>query len=158
MSTRINNKESTNKQAQYAVSFVAGLIFSLGLGISGMTLPEKVIGFLDVTGDWDGSLAFVMGGAVVVYAIAYRMVIKMERPRYAVKFHIPRRKDIDARLLVGAGLFGVGWGLGGFCPGPALVSLSAGFAGVWDIVIFVAFMMIGMWLFRIVDGILSKTP
>ena len=120
---KILTPDKRDVRVQSAVAFVAGLIFALGLGISGMTLPQKVIGFLDVTGAWDYSLAFVMGGAVVVYGIAYQLVRRMEKPRYAAKFHLPTSRKIDWRLLLGAMLFGAGWGLGGFCPGPALVSL-----------------------------------
>lgn len=141
---------------QSSVAFVTGLLFALGLGISGMTLPQKVIGFLDVTGAWDPSLAFVMGGAVGVYAIAYQITRRMEKPRYAAKFHLPTSKQIDWRLLLGAALFGAGWGLGGFCPGPALVSLPAGFAGTWDIVLFVLSMFVGMWGFRVFERVLGK--
>lgn len=142
---------------QSAVAFVAGLIFALGLGISGMTLPQKVIGFLDVTGAWDYSLAFVMGGAVVVYGLIYQITKRMERPRYAAKFHLPTSKKIDGKLLVGAALFGAGWGLGGFCPGPALVSVPAGFAGTWDILLFVLSMFVGMWGFRLFDKVFDSS-
>lgn len=142
---------------QYVVALISGLVFALGLGLSGMTLPEKVIGFLDVTGDWDGSLAFVMGGAVVVYAIGYRLSLRMSRPRFASRFQIPVSKHIDGRLLVGSAMFGIGWGLGGFCPGPALVSLAAGTSGVWDIVVFVVCMMVGMWGYRFFESVAMKT-
>ena len=154
---KILTPDKRDVRVQSAVAFVAGLIFALGLGISGMTLPQKVIGFLDVTGAWDYSLAFVMGGAVVVYGIAYQLVRRMEKPRYAAKFHLPTSRKIDWRLLLGAMLFGAGWGLGGFCPGPALVSLPAGFAGTWDIVLFVISMFVGMWGFRLVDGVLQRS-
>jgi uncharacterized membrane protein YedE/YeeE len=146
-------QETKSLSGQYVVACVAGMVFSLGLGLSGMTLPTKVIGFLDVTGDWDGSLAFVMGGAVVVYALAYRWSLRMERPKFASRFQIPVSKHIDAKLLIGAGMFGVGWGLGGFCPGPALVSLAAGVSGVTDIVVFVVCMMLGMWGFRAFEAV-----
>lgn len=146
---RVTTHDGKDMKLQSAVAFVTGLIFALGLGISGMTLPEKVIGFLDVTGAWDESLAFVMGGAVVVYGVAYQIVKRMERPRYAATFQLPTSRKIDWRLLVGAMIFGAGWGLGGFCPGPALVSLPAGLAGTWDIVLFVISMFAGMWGFRL---------
>ena len=137
--------------AQQLVAFVAGVIFAIGLGLSGMTLPSKVIGFLDVTGAWDGSLAFVMGGAVIVYAIAYRFVLKMEQPLLATRFELPKRRDISGRLLVGSSLFGIGWGLSGFCPGPALVSAAAGFAQTQGIIIFLASAIAGMLLLRLFD-------
>lgn len=146
---QVTTMDRKDVRLQSAVAFVTGLIFALGLGISGMTLPEKVIGFLDVTGAWDESLAFVMGGAVVVYGVAYQIVKRMERPRYAATFQLPTSRKIDWRLLVGAMIFGAGWGLGGFCPGPALVSLPAGLAGTWDIVLFVISMFAGMWGFRL---------
>ncbi len=103
--------------------FLGGLVFALGLGLSGMTDANKVIGFLNLAGDWDPSLAFVMMGAIGVHLVMYRMILKRQSPLFADRFYIPTRRDISAQLLVGAALFGVGWGLGGFCPGPGLVSL-----------------------------------
>lgn len=102
------------------VSFVVGLLFALGLGIAGMTQPSKVLAFLDVFGDWDPSLAFVMAGAIAVYMPVFWWARGVLAPR----LHLPTRKDIDLRLVVGSALFGVGWGLAGYCPGPALVSLT----------------------------------
>ncbi len=126
------------------LAFVVGLVFAAGLALGGMTDPLKVIGFLDVTGAWDPSLAFVMGGAILVYAPVHALVRGRKRPLWDLTFHLPARNDIDARLLVGAGLFGAGWGLGGYCPGPALVS-AATFAPAT--LVFVAAMLAGMWLF-----------
>lgn len=125
---------------------LAGALFALGLAISGMTQPAKVIGFLDFFGAWDPSLAFVMGGAVGVYLLAHRgLVTQLRKPFFAERFSIPSRRDIDRRLVVGAAIFGVGWGLSGFCPGPALVSLGAGVpATFW----FVPGVVIGMSLFH----------
>jgi len=120
-----------------------GLLFGLGLAMSGMLDPVRVQGFLDVAGAWDPSLVFVLGGAVLVSTVAYRMSRHMARPLFAPKFDIPTNRRIDTRLLGGAALFGIGWGLSGFCPGPALASLSLGLAGS---VIFVAAMLVGMWL------------
>ena len=115
-----------------------------------MTLPEKVIGFLDVSGGkWDPALAFVMGGAVVVYAIGFRLITKRDAPLFADKFSLPTRKDIDARLIVGAMLFGAGWGLGGFCPGPALTALPS---LVPQVFIFVASMLASMFVFSFIDN------
>ena len=105
------------------VSFVAGLIFSVGLILSGMANPAKVQNFLDVFGSWDPSLAFVMGGAVIVTAIGYRLSFSRPAPMFDDRFHLPWRTAIDSRLLIGSALFGVGWGLSGFCPGPALVAV-----------------------------------
>lgn len=107
-------------------AFSAGALFALGLALSGMTEPARIIRFLDVTGDWDPSLAFVMGGAVCTYALLYRLIVgKLERPLVADEFHLPARAKPDAKLVIGAALFGVGWGLAGLCPGPALVALGA---------------------------------
>jgi hypothetical protein len=139
---------------QYAAAFAVGALFSLGLGISGMTLPEKVIGFLDITGDWDPSLAFVMGGAVLVYTIFFPLVTRRaDRPRFAERFRIPTRTDLTPRLFVGAALFGAGWGLAGFCPGPALTSLASGST---DIFLFVGSMFGGMYLFRVFDTAVDR--
>lgn len=131
------------------VSFLVGLVFALGLGVSGMMMPAKVIGFLDVTGAWDLSLALVMVGAISVHAVLYRLIRRRMSPVLGGKFQIPTRKDIDPRLISGAALFGVGWGLGGFCPGPALASLAGGAPVV---IAFVASMLGGMWLFTLWNG------
>ncbi|MCS6899893.1 MAG: YeeE/YedE family protein, partial [Myxococcales bacterium] len=124
-------------------ALLSGLLFGMGLGISGMTLPAKVIGFLDVTGSWDASLAFVMMGAIGVHAGLYPIIRRRQLPLFDSTFHIPTRRDLDGRLISGAALFGVGWGLGGFCPGPALVSLGSGSSGA---ALFVVAMLVGMLL------------
>ena len=129
-------------------ALVCGLVFGVGLAVGGMTNPAKVLGFLDVTGTWDPSLAFVMGGAVLVNALAFRRIRQHRNPWFDVKFHLPTRKDIDRQLLAGAALFGVGWGLGGFCPGPILVSLGAGARAA---LILLPSMVGGMLLFRAYD-------
>lgn len=102
---------------------LSGLLFGLGLGVAGMTQPAKVVAFLDVFGAWDPSLAFVMAAAIAVHAVAYRLVRRRARPMFDARFHLPTRTDLDRRLLVGSALFGIGWGIGGYCPGPGLVSL-----------------------------------
>jgi len=102
------------------ISFLAGCLFGAGLLISQMTNPAKVISFLNVFGNWDPSLAFVMASALIVTFVGYRFILKSDSPMYGVKFHLPERRDIDWRLITGTGLFGVGWGLSGLCPGPAL--------------------------------------
>lgn len=107
-----------------AVSFLCGLLFAVGLVVGGMTQPGKVVAFLDVFGAWDPSLAFVMGGALGTHALLRRWVIGRERPLFAPRFAMPTRTDLDPRLLSGAALFGIGWGLVGFCPGPALVAFG----------------------------------
>lgn len=108
-------------------ALITGMVFGAGLVISGMTLPSKVIGFLDMFGGaWDPSLGLVMAGAIGVHALAYRLIRGRASPLWAERWSLPNRKDIDGRLLLGAALFGVGWGLGGFCPGPGIVSLVGG--------------------------------
>jgi uncharacterized membrane protein YedE/YeeE len=124
-------------------SFVSGMVFALGLGISGMTRPLKVIGFLDFFGAWDASLAFVMLGAIAVYFVAYRSSRKMPSPLLARDFSQPKRDNLDGKLILGAALFGAGWGLGGFCPGPAFTSLASGALPVF---VFVIAMVIGMYI------------
>jgi hypothetical protein len=106
-------------------AFVSGLAFALGLGLSGMTQPAKVIGFLDVAGRWDPSLALVMGGAVLVTLVTFALVLRRRAPVLAPSFDLPVQTRIDRPLVVGAILFGVGWGLSGVCPGPALVSIAS---------------------------------
>ena len=106
-----------------AAAFAFGIVFALGLGLSGMTQPGRVMGFLDVAGDWDPTLAFVMGGAVLVGLLTFPRILRRPRPLLDDHFALPTRTAIDAPLLIGAALFGVGWGLSGYCPGPALVSL-----------------------------------
>lgn len=125
-------------------AFLSGLLFAAGLGISGMTQPAKVKAFLDVAGAWDPSLLFVMAGGIGVTAILYRVVFRRAFPWEAPRFQMPTSRNIDAPLIVGAVLFGIGWGLVGYCPGPAVVSLAALDPGVW---IFAAAMMAGMFLF-----------
>ncbi|MCA9618863.1 MAG: YeeE/YedE family protein [Myxococcales bacterium] len=105
-------------------AFFAGSLFAIGLVLGGMTQPSKVIGFLDIAGNWDPSLAFVMGGAILVLAPLLRIIKRLRQPLLAPTFSMPSRKDIDLRLITGAALFGVGWGLGGYCPGPALTSVG----------------------------------
>lgn len=126
-----------------AVAFACGALFALGLAISGMTHPTKVLAFLDFAGAWDPSLAFVMGGGVLVNVLLFRVAFRRGAPLLASAFALPEKRAIDARLVGGAALFGVGWGLGGFCPGPAVVSLAGGAAPV---VVFVVAMVAGMAL------------
>jgi uncharacterized membrane protein YedE/YeeE len=128
-----------------AVNALAGLIFGLGLLISGMANPAKVQNFLDVTGAFDPSLIFVMLGAVVVTFLGYRLTFKRSRPVLAERFSLPTLKDVDARVLLGSALFGVGWGLSGFCPGPAITSLTLLAKGT---LFFVPAMLIGIGLAR----------
>lgn len=123
----------------------AGALFGAGLLVSQMTNPTKVIAFLDITGDWDPSLAFVMGAALIVTFIGYRFVLNRKTPFFEDDFRLPTRQDIDMRLLSGAGIFGVGWGLAGLCPGPALASTSFGGASV---AVFIVCMLAPMVILR----------
>ncbi len=129
-------------------SFVSGVVFAVGLGIGGMTQPAKVIGFLDLAGNWDPSLAFVMIGAIGVHSIVYRLIRNRPSPLFSQAFSLPTRTDIDPRLLLGAAIFGTGWGIAGFCPGPALTSLASGNLSP---VIFSAAMIAGMFLYKFVE-------
>lgn len=106
------------------MGYIAGLLFGLGLAVSGMTDPARVLGFLDVAGAWDPTLMFVLGGAVVTSFIGYRLVFKRAGPLFGERFQLPTKRDLDAKLLGGAALFGIGWGLSGYCPGPAIASVS----------------------------------
>ncbi len=112
--------------ARNIIALLSGVLFGLGLTVSHMTNPDKVLAFLDVGGAWDPSLAFVMGGAVIVTVIAFRFILKRPEPIFETRFYIPTRAAIDRKLLGGAAVFGVGWGLVGFCPGPAITSLAFG--------------------------------
>jgi uncharacterized protein len=123
------------------VALVSGLSFGAGLVISGMTQPRKVLGFLDVFGAWDASLLCVMAGAIAVHALGYRLVRTLPHPLFDARFAVPTRRDIDANLALGAVLFGIGWGIAGYCPGPGVVALASGRTSV---VIFVAAMAAGM--------------
>lgn len=125
------------------LSVLSGLIFGLGLIAGGMTDPGKVKAFLDVTGAWDPSLALVMGGAIAVGVLAFARARRQTRAWSGARMELPTHTTIDARLLLGGVLFGVGWGVGGFCPGPAWVSAAA---GVWPAAVFVLAMLAGMLL------------
>jgi uncharacterized membrane protein YedE/YeeE len=127
------------------IALVGGVIFSVGLVISGMTNPQKVIGFLDLFGDWDASLAFVMGGAVIVNLILFKMIIK-KKPLFSDSHNIPNNKIIDTKLILGSAMFGIGWGLVGICPGPGIVNLVT-----FDVtaITFVISMTVGMYIFKV---------
>lgn len=144
--------DATSTILRNAAVFGAGLLFALGLGISGMTLPQKVIGFLDFAriggeissvrdSNWDPSLALVMVTSAGVYLLLHRLVLRRPAPLFDTRFHVPTDTAVDTPLLVGALLFGVGWGMVGLCPGPALVSLLSGHPWVW---LFTAAMLVGM--------------
>lgn len=126
------------------VAFASGVLFAVGLGVSGMTHPSKVLGFLDFAGAWDPSLAFVMAGGVAVNLVLFRWVLRRGAPYLSPQFSLPARTRVDRPLVVGAAVFGVGWGLGGFCPGPAVVSAVTGAAPV---IAFVVAMLASMAVF-----------
>lgn len=135
----------------------AGVLFGVGLGVSGMTSPAKVIGFLDFAGAWDASLAFVMMGAIAVHAVLRRLVHRRSAPVFAETFDVPAPAAIDARIVAGSAMFGVGWGLAGYCPGPAIVSIVTGPAAI----LFVLAMAAGMALQRATtktSGLASGDP
>lgn len=133
----------------FLVNLALGLLFGVGLVVSGMSDPAKVLNFLDLFGTWDPSLAFVMGGAVITAFFGYRLVFKRQKPLATASFQLPPSKEIDRPLLVGSAVFGIGWGLGGFCPGPALTATILGSAGTYA---FLPMMFVGMWLARMVAG------
>lgn len=126
------------------VSFAVGFLFAIGLAVSGMTQPQKVIGFLNPW-DWDPSLLFVMVGAISVHAVAYLFVKKRASPLLDSNWHTPSRKDLTVRLILGSAIFGIGWGLGGYCPGPGVTSLAT---GDFRVILFVISMVAGMFIFK----------
>ena len=132
-----------NRFAQVITALAAGTVFGLGLAMSGMLDPARVRGFLDIFGAWDPSLAFVLGGAVTVALAGMAVLRRLRRPAFDEGFHLPATSPIDRRLVLGSAIFGIGWGMAGFCPGPALASLSLGLAPV---VLFVVAMLAGMTL------------
>ncbi len=135
--------------ARALAGLLAGLLFGAGLALSGMINPAKVVAFLDIAGAWDPSLAFVMIGAVAITAAGYQLSFLRTRPLFDAGFTLPTREDIDARAVGGAAIFGIGWGIGGYCPGPALAGL--GFAAT-ETVAFVAAMVVGMILARLMGA------
>lgn len=131
------------------IAFIVGLIFAIGLGLSGMTQTHIVRGFLDLFGSWNPALIGVMGGAIAVHAIAYALIRKKRsRPLLDHQFHVPTRKDIDGRLIGGAALFGVGWGWAGICPGPGIVAVTSMNPNIFY---FLIFMLMGMGIFKLIE-------
>jgi uncharacterized membrane protein YedE/YeeE len=130
------------------VAFGIGVLFSLGLGLSGMTDPQRVKGFLDVLGQWDPSLIFVMGAAIPIYFAAWQVFNKRGQPFLDAKSHVPSRKDIDRKLIIGSAIFGLGWGLAGICPGPGIAALGSGSLGAF---VFVLGFLLGSRLESAVD-------
>lgn len=139
---------------KFIVSALIGAIFGLGIAISGMANPAKVLNFFDVAGSWDPSLIFVMGGALITTAIGYLVVFgARSKPIFDADFHLPINKTIDARLIGGSAVFGIGWGIAGFCPGGAIPAL--GFGGL-PVIAFIGAMIIGIVLARSIDGLRHK--
>jgi uncharacterized membrane protein YedE/YeeE len=130
------------------VSLLAGLIFGLGLIISGMANPAKVLGFLDLAGNWDPSLVFVMGGAIAIGIVAFAVARRRTLSLLGTEMRLPTARHIDRRLISGSVLFGIGWGIAGFCPGPALVSLGTGEVKA---LVFVLAMLVGMGLYELLE-------
>ena len=128
------------------LGLLCGLIFGMGLVVSGMSNPAKVLNFLDLAGSWDPSLLFVMAGAAGLTFVGYRLVQRQSRPLFAAQFHMPTAQNLDTQLIAGAACFGLGWGLSGFCPGPAITSVALHATGT---MIFVPLMLIGMWIARV---------
>src|SRR5690606_10611382 len=134
-----------NSTPQLLLSLAAGVLFALGLCLSQMVNPAKVLNFLDVAGDWDPTLAFVMGGALLVTMPAFRVILKRPHPWFAARFYLPTKQDIDVRLIAGAVIFGIGWGVAGLCPGPAITAVATGLLPVLG---FVAAMAVGVVLHK----------
>ena len=129
--------------------FLTGLVFGLGIAISGMMNPAKVLNFFDLAGTWDPSLAFVMGGALVVTFVGYRLVWRRDVPLFASLFQMPTSKVIDTKLIGGSALFGIGWGIAGFCPGAAIPAIGT---GRWEVLLFLGAVAVGLALARILQG------
>lgn len=128
-------------------ALITGLIFGEGIAVSGMMDPAKVLNFFDVAGTWDPSLAFVMGGALLVAFVGYRLVWRRDGPLFESRFQVPTSTAIDRKLIGGSALFGVGWGIAGFCPGAAIPALGA---GRWEVALFLASVAIGFYIRRLV--------
>lgn len=139
--------------ARNLAALAAGILFGLGLAVSQMVNPAKVKAFLDIAGNWDPSLILVMAGAVAVAFVAFRPILKRPRPAFDTRFHVSEGRTIDARLIGGAAIFGVGWGLVGFCPGPAIASLAMGRAESW---IFLAAMAAGFGVAPLVQRLMPQ--
>ncbi|MGB7251206.1 MAG: DUF6691 family protein [Phormidesmis sp.] len=143
---QILTKQQTKQQG---LAIVSGIIFGLGLGLSQMIDRQRVLGFLDLAGTWDPTLLFVLLSAVGVTVIAFRFVLHRHKPIFARSFSLPSRKDIDGRLITGAAIFGVGWGISGYCPGPGIAALVM---GSWNPVLFLLAMVTGMVVFNRYDA------
>jgi uncharacterized protein len=140
-------------------AFFAGIVFSVGLFLSGMADPAKVVGFFDLFGVWDPTLAFVMGGGLSVTALGYRWCLAQSGPVCTAKRQLPHRNDLDARLFVGSAIFGLGWGIAGYCPAPALVAGAAGLhQAIWFCVAMAAGMLVWKWVENLLDSFSNHSP
>ncbi|MBC2885643.1 YeeE/YedE family protein [Ochrobactrum sp. CM-21-5] len=135
------NQTNSSEWLRAGAALISGIVFGLGLALSGIVNPARVQGFLDIFGEWDPTLAFVLGGAVLVALASVALQKRFAKPLFDESFHLPATRPVDKRLIVGSAIFGLGWGLGGFCPGPALASLSVGYA---ETILFVMCMLAGM--------------
>ena len=135
------------------ITYLIGLVFGVGISISGMANPAKVLNFFDIAGTWDPSLAFVMGGALIVTLIGYRFVLKRPTPMLSEVFHLPTRRDLDLPLVGGSAVFGVGWGIAGFCPGGALPALGTGRS---EVLVFVGAAVVGIIVAKLVQTFLAN--
>jgi uncharacterized membrane protein YedE/YeeE len=136
------------------ISYLIGLVFGVGISISGMANPAKVLNFFDVAGSWDPSLAFVMGGALIVTAVGYRFVLRRPAPMLATGFQLPTRRDLDLPLISGSAVFGIGWGIAGFCPGGALPALGTGRS---EVLLFVAALLAGIIVAKALKSMTFRT-
>ena len=134
-------------------AFASGLLFAFGLVLSGMSAPGNIIGFLDVFGDWNSSLVFVLGAAVITYFVAFRVIRRKQEPLLTAKFQLPTKTSLDGRLIAGAAIFGTGWGLSGYCPAPALTALTS---GKLTPVIFIAALVGGFYLYDLFENVSSR--
>ena len=137
------------------IVLVSGILFGFGLGLSQMMDRDRVLGFLDLVGVWDPTLIFVLGGAVGVTAIAFRFVLRLPHPLFSNKFYLPTRQDIDPTLIMGAAIFGIGWGIGGYCPGPAITALVL---GILNPVLFIIAMIAGSLAYTLSSKLTGPGP
>ncbi len=138
---------------QKLIALLSGLLFGFGLSLSQMIDRDRVLGFLDVSGDWDPTLLFVLGGAVGVTLITFRFVLRLPQPIFSSKFYLPTRKDIDLLLILGAAIFGIGWGIAGYCPGPGITALVL---GIWNPVLFLIAFIVGSLAYQWYAGLSVK--
>ena len=139
---------------QKLIALLSGLLFGFGLSLSQMIDRDRVLGFLDITGNWDSTLLFVLGGAVGVTMITFRFVLRLPQPIFSSKFYLPTRKDIDLPLILGAAIFGIGWGIAGYCPGPSITALVL---GIWNPVLFVIAFIVGSLTYQWYAGLSVKS-